>query len=148
VYEQRSPTDTLTRILVVAGPGHSRDSLVALLRTIPGAVVAVLDAETRRDPGKGQNPAPDIVVVDLEAYGQAFTKALVSLGGERTGARYLALVDNVRQTGAARALGADYALTRSAPASELLLAVGRLRQNGPQVGAGRPAGSMTMVPVA
>ena len=123
------------RIQVIAQDGHFRDSLVALLRAQPGAEITALKIGSPRHP---EEPPPDIVLVDMQADERAFSEALVSWKGECDSARYVALVDNVGQTGVAYALGADYALARSASASELLLAVQRLRQFAPQVITGIP----------
>lgn len=121
--------ETRTRILVIARAGHFRDSLVALLRTIPRVDLTLVDGihwEELRPPVEVQ---PDVVVIDLETVGCACAEAVTTARGRWASARYLALADNVRQARSARNTGVDGVLTKSTPAGELLLTIEQLAEN-------------------
>jgi DNA-binding NarL/FixJ family response regulator len=118
--------DCATRILVIARPGHSRQSLVALLKTLPRAELFLAEA--------GQTASaqpPHLVLIDLGGLHPLDLEALKRAAQEWPAVRLLALVDDIRQINPACALGADCALPRNVPASELLQAVEQLSQEMP-----------------
>jgi hypothetical protein len=107
------------KILILAWPGRSRDILVALLKTLPGADLFPLETvEQAQQRFSGQNP-PDLVLVDQPA--QDLLPACRELW---PGAGCIFLVEG--RTYRRAAFEADCVLSRSAPAGELLAAVSRL----------------------
>lgn len=113
--------DHATRILIIARPGHSRQSLVALLKTLPHAELFPAEAGNALTV-----QPPHLVLIDLGGLNPLGLEALKRAVQEWPAARLLALVDDIRQISPACALGADCALLHSAPAGELLQAVQQL----------------------
>lgn len=118
--------DHATRILIIARPGHGRQSLVALLKTLPRAELFL--AETGH---AGFPQPPHLVLIDLSGPHPLGLEALKRAAGEWPAARLLALVDDIRQINPACAQGADCALPHNSPAGELLQAVQQLSQGSP-----------------
>jgi DNA-binding NarL/FixJ family response regulator len=118
--------DRSTRILVIARPGHSRQSLVALLKTLPHAELFLSEA------GHAASiQPPHLVLIDLGGLHPLGLEALKRAAQEWPAARLLALVEDIRQISPACALGADCALPHNASAGELLQAVQQLSQESP-----------------
>jgi DNA-binding NarL/FixJ family response regulator len=123
--------ETDVRILIVARPGHFRDSLVAVLKTLP-RVELFLIAETNLTDGEAFTLAqPNIALIDLDATDAAQALSLSSLKEKWPGIRCIALVDNLQQARAARSGNVELALARGASAGELLAAIHRLSAGAP-----------------
>ena len=118
--------DTPLRVLIVSGPGHYRDSLVALLRTIPRADLTLADGDTLSRIDLSNRHTPSIVLVDLDSCAFDALGRLASIKESCPAARYLILVDNLRQSQAAQGLGVDCVLPKSASAGEFLMAIRQL----------------------
>jgi len=116
--------DRPTRILVIAQPGHSRQSLVALLKTIPCAELFLAESS----PAMTAQP-PHLVLVDLGGLHPLGVEVLKRAAQEWPAARKLVLVDDIRRIDPAYALGADCALPHNTPAGELLHTVQQLSQD-------------------
>jgi DNA-binding NarL/FixJ family response regulator len=116
--------DLSTRILIIARPGHSRQSLVALLKTLPHT--ELFQAETG-PLASGQSP--HLVLIDLGGLHPLGLEALKRAVQDWPAARVLALVDDIRQINPTNALGADCVLPHNAPVGELLQAVRQLSQD-------------------
>jgi DNA-binding NarL/FixJ family response regulator len=118
--------DRSTRILIVARPGHSRQSLVALLKTLPSTELFLAEGAIDPITQPSHSPTPHLVLVDLGGLHPLGSEVLKCVVQQWPTACKMALVDDVRQIERAFALGADYALPHDAPAGELLQAVQRL----------------------
>jgi DNA-binding NarL/FixJ family response regulator len=115
--------DLSTRILIVARPGHSRQSLVALLRTLQHAELFLAE-----DNSEIANQALTLILVDLGGLHPLGGDVLKWAVQQWPAARKIALVDDIRQIDKAYALGADFVLPHDTPAGELLRAVQHLNQ--------------------
>ena len=115
--------DRSTRILIVARPGHSRQSLVALLKTLHYTELFLTEDNTET-----ASQAPHLVLIDLGGLHPLGDEVLKRAAQDWPSARKMALVDDIRQIDPAVALGADYALPHNTPAGELLRAVQQLSQ--------------------
>jgi DNA-binding NarL/FixJ family response regulator len=115
--------DRSTRILIVARPGHRRQSLVALLKTLNRAELFLIE-----DFSAATTQPPHLVLVDLGGVHPLSDDLLKQAAQEWPAARKLVLVDDIRQTSRAYSLGADFALGHNTPAGELLLTVKQLSQ--------------------
>jgi DNA-binding NarL/FixJ family response regulator len=133
--------DRSTRILIVARPGHSRQSLVALLKTLHSTELFLTEGNTGPD-----SQAPHLVLVDLGGLYPLGVEALRQAAKEWPAARKMALVDDIRQIDPAYELGADYALPHNTPAGELLDAVEKLSR-GTQAGSRMDRSSAAFVAV-
>lgn len=113
-----------TRILIVAPAGHSRHSLVALLKTLHHADLFLSEtgATTLMQP-------PHLVLVDLGGARPLGVEALKRAAQDWPAAYKLALVEDIRQIDLVHALGADCALPRHVPAGELLYIVQQFIQD-------------------
>jgi DNA-binding NarL/FixJ family response regulator len=123
--------ETVLRILVVARPGHFRDSLVAVLKTLPQVELFLVDGLSRGHWEALSLEQPAIALVDLDAEDVSQASSLGALQAEWPGIRCIALVDNFQQARAARSGNVDLALSRSASAGELLSAIQRLSAGAP-----------------
>ncbi len=132
-----------TYILVIAHPGHFRESLAALLKTIPQCRLFLADSAFRLNPGPQRPASPQVALLELSALGPSPAEFLAGLRKRWPGIRCILLVDSARSTVAARALGADLALTQDVSAGDLLRAV---QQVGTVRGRpGKPQAGMTAV---
>ncbi len=118
--------DTVVRILIVARPGHYRDSLVAVLKTLPRVELFQVDELSCSHLEALSLAQPSIALADLDATDAAQAACLGSLKEKWPGIRCVALVDNFQQARAARTGNVDLALSRSASAGVLLSAIQRL----------------------
>ncbi len=118
--------ETVLRILIVARPGHFRDSLVAVLKTLPRVELFLVDGLNRSHWEALSLAQPTIALVDLEADDLSQATCLGALKDNWPAIRCVALVDNLQQARAARSGKVDLALSRSASAGELLSAIQRL----------------------
>jgi hypothetical protein len=123
--------------MVVAKPGHFRDSLVALLRTLPQVVVELKDDNLFGCPS-AERPLDGypstVVLVEGDAFGrssvgQSIAHSLELIKANWPKSRYVVMVDNVGQMDRMRAYdaansGVDYILSKSASVGEFLSAVG------------------------
>jgi DNA-binding NarL/FixJ family response regulator len=123
--------ETVVRILIVARPGHFRDSLVAVLKTLPRVELFLVNELNRSHWEALPLAQPAIALIDLDATDAAQALSLGSLKEKWPGIRCVALVDNLQQARAARSGNVDLALSRSASAGELLSAIQRLSAGAP-----------------
>jgi len=115
--------DRSTRILIVARPGHSRQSLVALLKTLHYTELFLTEGNPEI-----ASQAPHLVLIDLGGLHPLGNEVLKRAAQAWPAACKMALVDDIRQIDPAYALGADYVLPHNTPAGELLRAVQQLSQ--------------------
>ena len=135
--------DTSIHILVLARPGHFRDSLCALLKTLPQTELFLAAPEKSADLQRLAGKTPDLVVVDLDADGDASARSVSALREACGGVRCLALVNNSRQAQQAQqVLNADLVLSKSTSAGDFLAAVRQLsRRSGRGVAARKGGGA-------
>jgi DNA-binding NarL/FixJ family response regulator len=128
--------ETAVRILIVARPGHFRDSLVAVLKTLPHVELFLVN-ELNRSHWETLSwemlslAQPEIALADLEADDLSQASGLGALKEYWPGIRCIALVDNLQQARVARSGNVDLALSRGASAGELLSAIQRLSAGAP-----------------
>ncbi len=126
--------NTAIQILILASPGHYRDSMVALLRTIPSLDLIFADSSPSEidsfctvEPSSKETAR--IVLVDLDPASASpvnDTVVATRLGSIKSSlprARVITLVDNLHHTREAERLGADCILPRSISAGEFLTAI-------------------------
>ena len=118
--------EPVVRILIVAKPGHFRDSLVAVLKTLPRVELFQIDGLNNCNWEELSLAQPTIALADLDATDPSQAAWPGSLKEKWPGIRCVALVDNFQQARAARSGNVDLALSRSASAGVLLTAIQRL----------------------
>jgi DNA-binding NarL/FixJ family response regulator len=116
----------VTLALIVAQPGPLRDSLQALMTTIPQIEIL---AETT-DPSvllrMGAEIQPDVVLMDADLPGEQVWSALREIKDKWSQTRTIVLVEGSQQQQEAQAAGADIALIKGYPAASLITAIGEL----------------------
>ena len=123
--------EAITQILILASPGHYRDSLVALLRTIPYTEFTFLDSSSyeteslcRADPSTRE--ISSIILVDMDSVlampplGKGVISSLTRFKSSWFKARMIVMVDNLQHTREAQRVGADVILPRGISAGEFL----------------------------
>jgi DNA-binding NarL/FixJ family response regulator len=128
--------ETSKRITVISRPGHSRDSLVALLRTIPQVEIHLFEGSGHMGVERLQKTPPDLILAELEAVDAGFADSLVCLKGDRPEIKCGIIVESLRKASFAQALGADCVFMKNIPAGVFIQAVRKLGgiQSLPDVG--------------
>ena len=118
--------ENLNHIILIANPGHFRDSLAAVLMTLPRADLFLVNQSDQDDLDIAADGSYSLVLADLVGSDQDAVGCLEAVKNRCPGIRCLALVDTLAQSRTAREMGADFVLPRSASAGELLGAVRRM----------------------
>jgi DNA-binding NarL/FixJ family response regulator len=118
--------ESFVRVLIVARPGHFRDSLVAVLKTLPKLELFLVDGLNCSYWEELSLAQPAIALADLDASDVSQATSLALLKEKWPGIRCVVLVDNFQQARVARSGNVDLVLSRSASAGELLSAIQRL----------------------
>ena len=111
------------QVVLVGASGHFRDSLVALLRSMPRLEIRCLE---RAEGSLQPEGAPDLVVVDAD--GEA--EALDHLKAKWPAARVLALADRAWKGHHPGLAGADGVLPKSISVGEFLAHIDRQLRDG------------------
>ena len=109
----------ITLALLIAKPGHLRNGLQSLLRTVPQieilaeahdpSVLLKMDGEVR----------PEVIIVDGSIIDESNWSALAKIKAVCPRTKILVLTDNDQQGQVAREAGADYYVLKGFPATEL-----------------------------
>ena len=120
------------RILIFTKPGNFRESLVAVLRTLPRSDLFLInDMEWMNEQINFQDTQA-LLLADMEGIGLESSKSFYHIKDRFPGIRCLALADNSMQIKEARRMRADYVLPRSASAGELLSTIEHLSSGNPR----------------
>lgn len=109
----------ITLALIIAKPGHLRNGLQSLLRTVPQIEIL---AESN-DPSillKIEETFPDLIVVDGALIDEDKWSVLTKIKVDWPGTKVILLTENDQQGHSAREAGADYFLLKGFPATELV----------------------------
>ena len=118
--------DNDASVLIVASPGELSDGLQALLSTRPqiGRVLVANDGAEALS--AIERSCPELLVVDGNIPASNVRRLLERAKEECPNSKSLVLVDNSAQLNEAESAGADRAVLKSSPASQLLRAVSEL----------------------
>ena len=105
--------------LIVARPGPLRDSLQALMKTMPQIEIVAEASDPSALLRLGDRIQPDIVLLDVSLPGDEVWGALRQIQGQWPQTRTIVLVEDSRQQQQARDAGAGVALLKGFPASRL-----------------------------
>jgi len=114
--------DKSIRILISAKPGHFRESLAAILKTLPESELFLVNNLERGAEANVSHEMHTLFLADPDGLSRDNAIFLQSIKKRCPGIRCVALVDNHQQIRAANELRVDYVLPRSASARELLAA--------------------------
>ena len=109
----------VTLALIVAKPGPLRDSLQALISTMPQIEVVAEASDPSALLPMSDRIRPDIVLVDASQSENEAWGALRDIHGRWPQARTIILVENSQQQRQALDVGADVALLKGFPAAKL-----------------------------
>jgi len=124
--------------VILASPGHYRDSLVGLLRNLSDTEIVFYDYD-HKGLFSSSKAYPSIVLVDLASlsaipnHGRNNAEGISAIRDELHGARIVLLVDNIQQSREAQKLGADFVLPRSISAGQFLKAIRNLEGLSPRI---------------
>jgi len=117
----------VTRIMVIARPGHSRDSLVALLKTIPRIDLVLSERDSlAANPDLSKKIPPDILLIDTDGFNNLDGDAIHKLRKAWPVARCAILAGHIYQNQSIQVQGVDCILTKSTPAGEFLQTIRQL----------------------
>ena len=116
----------VTLALIVARPGPLRNSLQALMTTIPQIEILAETTDPSALLRMGAEIQPDVVLLDADLPGEQVWSALREIREEWSQTRSIVLVEDSQQQEKAQAAGADIALIKGYPAARLIAAIGRL----------------------
>ncbi|MCC7130833.1 MAG: hypothetical protein B6D39_03570 [Anaerolineae bacterium UTCFX2] len=119
---------TYNRIVICGRPGHFRDSLAAVLKTLPRSELFLVDSLDPASLDQFSGSDLTLILADLYPVSAATGSRLDLVKQSCPDMLSIALVDNPQQSRAALAMGVDYTLARSASAGELLAAIQHLTQ--------------------
>lgn len=111
------------RILVYARPGHFRESLVAILMTLPQSELFLVNSLNRSETEPLTPDLHTLVLADQKCLTREDAVHLRSIKKRCPGIQCVALVDNSEQSRAARDLSVDSVLPRGTSARELLATI-------------------------
>ncbi len=115
--------DTVYKILICARPGHYRDSLSAVIKTLPGSELFLLDRLDRSTSGKTWVSSccqTFLLMADADGIGGDGIIEIEKLKKAVPNLHCIVIADNKRQTRLGQSLGAEVILPRHASAGELL----------------------------
>lgn len=110
----------ITLALVITKPGHLRNGLQALLRTVPQIEVIAESNDPSVLMRMSDEIHPDLIVLDAEVIEDPEWTAISKLKGEWPRTTILVLTDTDQQGKAAKQAGADLILREGYPAAGLV----------------------------
>jgi len=119
---------TYNRIVICGRPGYFRDSLAAVLKTLPRSELFLVSSLDPACLDQFSNSDLTLILADLHPVNAATGSRLDSIRRSCPDLLSIALVDNPQQSRTAQAMGVDYTLARGASAGELLTAIQHLVQ--------------------
>ena len=122
--------EQVTLALIVARPGPLRNSLQALMTTVPKIEIV---AETDNPSAllrMGDAIQPDIVLLEASLSEDDVWAALRQIQSEWSQTRSIVLVESSHQQQKAQAAGADVVLIKGYPAARLIAAIEELLHSG------------------
>lgn len=114
------------QILIYGRPGHFRDSLVAVLKTLSRSELFLVSSLETGTLEQISDSALTLILTDPNPVGAGQGGGLDLIKRRCPNIYSIALVDNPQQSRAAKAMGVDLTLARSASAGELLSTIQRI----------------------
>ena len=111
--------EQVTLALIVAQPGPLRDSLQALMTTMPQIEIVAEANKPSALLRMSERIQPDVVLLDASVPGNDVWAALRQIRDAWPQARAIVLVENSAQQAQAEEAGADVALLKGFPAARL-----------------------------
>lgn len=109
----------ITLALIIAKPGHLKNSLQSLLRTIPQIEMLAESNDPSILLRMDEEIHPELIVIDGRLIDDTSLSAIDKIKTDWPSTKILVLADDDQQGQAAREAGADYYLLKGFPATEL-----------------------------
>ncbi len=113
----------VTLALIVARPGPLRNSLQALMTTMPQIEILAETSDPSALLRMGAGIQPDLVLLDADLPEDQVCAALVQIKEEWSQTRTIVLVKDAQQQQEIQAAGADVVLLKGYPAAKLIAAI-------------------------
>ena len=104
--------------LFIAKPGHLRNGLQSLLRTIP-QIEVLAESDNPGILAKMNDSCPELIILDGALINEEILTAISKIKTDWPGTKVLVLTDDHQQGKAAREAGSDFYLPKGFPATEL-----------------------------
>jgi len=112
--------------LIVAKPGHLRDGVQSLLRTLP-EIEIIAEVKCPSVLSKmGSEMKPDIILLDASLFGENIWKVITKIKGEWSRTQCVVLVKDSQRQQAVYDTGADLVVPQGFPATKLVAAIKEL----------------------
>jgi len=109
----------ITLALIIAKPGHLRNGLQSLLRTIPQIEILAESHDPSILLKMNDGLLPELILVDAGLIDEANWSAITKIKAERPSTKVIVLTENEQQGQVAKEAGADFYLLKGFPATEL-----------------------------
>jgi DNA-binding NarL/FixJ family response regulator len=119
-------------ILIIAKPGNFRESLAAILKTLPQLKLFLVGSMDLVYDQSNYPFTPALLLADMEGIRLDRTKTFYNIRDRESEIHFLALADNSIQIKKAREMKADSVLPRNTSAGELLSTIERLMSENPR----------------
>lgn len=112
--------------LIVAKPGHLRDGVQSLIRTLPEIEVIAEIKFPAVLLKMGSEMQPDLILLDASSFGEDIWKAITKVNEEWSNTKCVVLVEDSQHDRALYDAGADLVLPQGYPATRLVAAIEEL----------------------
>ena len=112
--------------LIVAKPGHLRDGVQSLIRTLPEIEVIAEIKFPAVLLKMGSEMQPDLILLDASSFGENIWKAITKVNEEWSNTKCVVLVEDSQHDQALYDAGADLVLPQGFPATRLVVAIEEL----------------------
>jgi DNA-binding NarL/FixJ family response regulator len=119
-------SDRVVMVLIAVSPGPLRNSLQALMATVPQIEIIAESKDADSLLRLGTQFQPDLVLMEAGLFAADMREVLCHLHTAWAQARTVVLVENAREQGEAEAAGADVVLYKGFRAARLLAIVEEL----------------------
>ena len=109
----------ITLALIVAKPGHLRNGLQSLLRTIPQIEILAESHDPSILLKMNEEIRPELILVDAGLIDEANWSAITKIKADWPSTKVFVLTENDQQGQTAKEAGADFCLLKGFPATEL-----------------------------
>jgi len=117
--EERVTLNKITLALIVAKPGHLRNGLQSLLRTIPQIEILAESHDPSILLKMNEEIRPELILVDAGLIDEANWSAITKIKADWPSTKVFVLTESDYQGQTAKEAGADFCLLKGFPATEL-----------------------------
>jgi len=110
----------ITLALVISKPGHLRNGLQSLLRTVPQIKIIAESQEPSNLLDICNEIHPDLIIIDASIFEESNWTAIIKIKSEWPQTKIVVLTENNLQKQRAKKAGADFFLPEGFPAVELV----------------------------